>query len=99
MASLKALRNVHYLNDVTAKKLRACALDDGLPTRVRVAALDVFQSDACRVSSVVLKLIFLFHNQNTPTEFILIFLMITSIRTCFTKHYKYMLFIFLLHFN
>jgi hypothetical protein len=54
LASLKALHNVHHLNDDTANKLRACALDDSLPTRVRVAALDVFQSDACRVSSVIL---------------------------------------------
>jgi hypothetical protein len=50
VASLKALHNVHHLNDATAKKLRACVLDNSLPTRVRVAALDVFQSDACRVS-------------------------------------------------
>jgi len=52
VASLKALHNVHHLNDATAKKLRECVLDDSLPTRVRSAALDVFQSDACRVSSV-----------------------------------------------
>jgi hypothetical protein len=58
LASLKALHNVHHLNDVTANKLRACALDDSLPTRVRAAVLDVFQSDACQVSSLILTFFF-----------------------------------------
>ncbi|PSN46736.1 Apolipophorin [Blattella germanica] len=48
VATLKALQNAHHLNDAVTSKLQTCLLDDGVPTRIRSAVLDVFQSDACK---------------------------------------------------
>ncbi|RZF44088.1 hypothetical protein LSTR_LSTR004460 [Laodelphax striatellus] len=48
IASLKGLHNVHHLTDEVAEKIAACAQDKAVKTRVRVAALEAFQSDASK---------------------------------------------------
>lgn len=48
IAALKALGNIHHLNDDIAEKLQKLSSDNSVPTRVRVAALQAFQSDPCR---------------------------------------------------
>ncbi|XP_039286010.1 apolipophorins-like, partial [Nilaparvata lugens] len=48
IASLKGLHNVHHLTDEVAGKLAACAQDKSVKTRIRVAALEAFQSDASK---------------------------------------------------
>lgn len=48
MASLKALKNVKRLNDDAAGKVIQIIKDNKASARVRVAALETAQSDACR---------------------------------------------------
>ncbi|KAK7794405.1 hypothetical protein R5R35_011682 [Gryllus longicercus] len=48
IAALKALHNIHHLNNAVAETLQKLASDHSVPIRVRVAALETYQSDACR---------------------------------------------------
>jgi len=47
IASLKAIHNIHNLNDAVAKTVSVCASDVTLPSRIRVFALEAFHGDAC----------------------------------------------------
>lgn len=47
IAGLKAIHNIHNLNDATAKTLSQCASEASLPARIRVFALEAFHGDAC----------------------------------------------------
>ncbi|XP_066996773.2 apolipophorins [Anabrus simplex] len=47
IVALKALANIHHLNDAVAEKVKQVASDKTLPARLRVAALETYQSDAC----------------------------------------------------
>lgn len=47
IASLKAIHNIHHLNEATAKIVSTCASEASLPTRIRVFALEAFHGDAC----------------------------------------------------
>lgn len=45
---LKGMANIHHLDDSVIDKLSAVANNKKIPTRVRVAALETFQADACK---------------------------------------------------
>lgn len=47
IASLKALHNIHDLNDKAADIVSVCASTASLPARIRVAALEAIHGDAC----------------------------------------------------
>ncbi|XP_075230090.1 retinoid- and fatty-acid binding glycoprotein apolipophorin [Lycorma delicatula] len=48
IASLKGLHNVHFLTNNIVEKLSQCAADKTVKTKIRVAALETFQSDASK---------------------------------------------------
>lgn len=55
IAMLKGLANIHHLSDKILDKLVSVASDKKAPTRLRVAALETFLTDACKskVSSII----------------------------------------------
>ncbi|KAL4704767.1 hypothetical protein ACJJTC_016888 [Scirpophaga incertulas] len=44
---LKGIRNIRHLEDSLIEKVVRCAVDSGVKSRVRVAALEAFQADPC----------------------------------------------------
>ncbi|CAB3232890.1 unnamed protein product [Arctia plantaginis] len=47
VAVLKGIRNIRHLEDNLIEKLTHCALDNNVKPRVKAAALEAFQADAC----------------------------------------------------
>lgn len=79
IASLKGLSNVHKVTDEVAVKLTQCALDKTVKTRIRVAALDVFHSDAgnkkviyCLIKSVAIMCFYKYPRKINNYSFIFI---------------------------